>query len=200
MALTLMAGIPASAQTVDEHDAHHPPGAIAAPQAPDSSAPAQPGMMMNRMMGGRNMMGMMGMMNMMRGGAGPMMMGRGMGMIDYIEGRIAFLKAELKITDAQTPAWNAFAEALRANARRLGEVRSAMMTRESTDTPQTVIERLELEERWLTSRLDGARATRSSLTALYGVLSAEQKKAADDLIAPYVGVLPAMMRMAAAIP
>ena len=39
--------------------------------------------------------GMMGMMGMM-------------GMGGHTEGRIAFLKAELKITDAQTPQWNAF--------------------------------------------------------------------------------------------
>src|SRR5919202_1070827 len=32
-----------------------------------------------------------------------------------VEGRIAFLKAELKITDAQTPQWNAVADAMRKN-------------------------------------------------------------------------------------
>ena len=32
-----------------------------------------------------------------------------MGMADHVEGRIAFLKVELKITDAQMPQWNAFA-------------------------------------------------------------------------------------------
>jgi predicted lipid-binding transport protein (Tim44 family) len=47
---------------------------------------------------GGPMMGMMG-----RGGMMSMMMG------DRIEGRIAFLKAELKITDVQMPQWNAFA-------------------------------------------------------------------------------------------
>src|SRR3569623_1000224 len=35
---------------------------------------------------------------------------------------IAFLRTELKITDAQSSAWNAFADALRSNAKSLGEV------------------------------------------------------------------------------
>ena len=48
---------------------------------------------------GGPMMGMMG-----RGGMMSMMMG------DHIEGRIAFLKAELKITDVQMLQWNAFAD------------------------------------------------------------------------------------------
>jgi hypothetical protein len=39
-----------------------------------------------------------------------------MGMADHVEGRIAYLKAELKITEAQMPQWNAFADALRSNA------------------------------------------------------------------------------------
>ena len=46
---------------------------------------------------------------------------------DHIEGRIAFLKAELKITDVQMPQWNAFADTLRANAQRMREMRTTMM-------------------------------------------------------------------------
>jgi hypothetical protein len=44
----------------------------------------------------------------------------------HIEGRLAFLKTELKITDAQAPQWNAYADALRANAKRKGEMMHAM--------------------------------------------------------------------------
>ena len=180
----ILAGVPASAQTADEHDAHHAPAQAA--EQPQVSVPAQPGMM------GRGMMGGQGMMGMMRGG---MMQGPGMGMIDRVEGRLAFLKTELKITEAQTPAWNAFAETLRVNAKTLGEVRSAMMTRDSAQKPQTVTERLDLEERWLASRLEGTRATKAALVKLYGVLSAAQKETADELVAPHVGIAPMMMGM-----
>ena len=70
--------------------------------------------------GGMQQQGMpMGMMcSMMRqGGMGSMPMGGMPMMADHTEGRIAFLKTELKITDAQLPLWNAVADAIRANAK-----------------------------------------------------------------------------------
>ena len=50
---------------------------------------------------------MMGMMQMMTGehGMGGMCMMMA-AMADHVEGRLAFLKAELKISDAQRPLWN----------------------------------------------------------------------------------------------
>ena len=42
-------------------------------------------------------------------------------MAGHVEGRLAFLKTELKITDAQLPLWNAVAEAIRANAKGDGD-------------------------------------------------------------------------------
>ena len=60
----------------------------------------------------------------MMGGPGHMGM---MGMADHIEGRIAFLREELKITEAQMPQWNTFAEALRANARQMKEMSTTVM-------------------------------------------------------------------------
>ena len=186
--------VSAAAQPLDEHDSLRPLGKVAEQAAPQTSA-ATPFRMGPGMMGGQYTSGMM---NMMRGGMGLMMMGA-MGMIDHVEGRIAFLKTELKITEVQTPAWNAFADTLRANAKKLGEVRSAMQTREGAARPQAVTERLDLEERWLASRLEGTRATKAALGKLYGVLSAEQKQAADELIAPNIGVGAMMMSMAAGV-
>ena len=59
---------------------------------------------------------------MMPMGMGPMGMGPGGRQpFQHIEGQIAFFKAELKVTDAQAPQWNAFADALRASAVRLRE-------------------------------------------------------------------------------
>ena len=82
-----------------------------------------------------------------------------MSTIDDIEGRIAFLRAELKITDAQMSAWNAFADALRANAKKLGEVRAAMMSRSGSGQQLlTLADRLDVQEQWLVARLEGIRA------------------------------------------
>jgi hypothetical protein len=103
-----------------DHDSHHPPPAgssdpaQAMPPAGQAGTGGQQGMMRNMPM--INMIGMMG--------GGP----AGVATIDHVEGRIAFLRIELKITDAQANAWNAFAGALRTNAKKLGEVRASMMS------------------------------------------------------------------------
>lgn len=59
--------------------------------------------------GGWGMHQMLGRMG--RGGMGGCMMGYGPGdMLDRIDGRLAFIKAELKITEAQSGAWSDLAE------------------------------------------------------------------------------------------
>ena len=137
------------------------------------------------MMGGMPMMNMMGMMQMMGGGDGP-----GMAMIDHVEGRIAFLRTELKITDAQQTAWNAFAAALRTNAQSLGTARRAMMGQmgRGQQQAQTLVQRLDAQERWLAARLEGTRSLKTAFTGLYAALSEDQKKTADELLAPHMGV------------
>ena len=197
------------AQSPADHEAHHPDqkGAPAATQpAPPSSQPGMGQGMMGGpqgMTGGKGMMGgnmpmtnMMQMMAQSGAEAGCAGMG-GMATIDRVEGRIAFLRTELKISDAQTPAWNAFADALRANAKSLGEVRSSMMGQGGA-TP-TLVDRLTLQEKWLASRLEGTRAIKSALTSLVGTLSDDQKKTADELLAPHVG-MDMMAMMAGLVP
>lgn len=177
------------AQAAGEHDAHHPPEAAQPAQpSPPAGQSGMGGMGMMNMMGrGGSMMDMMGMMRMM-GAAGAGMEGMGgMATIDRVEGRIAFLRTELKITEAQTGAWNAFAEALRANAKKLGEVRGAMMAQMNAAQPAP--DRLGLQEQWLAARLEGTRAIRAAAITLYGVLSDDQKKTADEILAPHMGMM-----------
>jgi hypothetical protein len=142
------------------------------------------------MMGGKMpMMDMVKMMEMMR------QSGDGMGMdtTDHIEGRVAFLRTELKITEAQQPAWNAFADALRTNAKTLGEMRGSMMSQQGTGAG--LVEKLAFQEKWLAARLEGTRAMKSALTNLVSTFSDEQKKAADELLAPQIGMMPMMSAM-----
>ena len=136
--------------------------------------------MMNGMngMGGSNMMSMMKMM-----GCGD---AAGMGMVDHVEGRIAFLRTELHITEAQSGAWEAFATALRTNAQSLGAARGAMMGGMSGG--QTLAQRLDAQELWLTARLDGTRTIKIAFSTLYGALSDEQKTSADELLASHMGM------------
>ena len=125
------------------------------------------------------------MMPMMRGGMGPTMgmpMGPGMGpemMYRHIEGRIAFLRAELGITEAQTPQWNAFAEALRANARAMSDMHKRMT---QSDPPAALPQRLDQHEQMMASHLEALRRLKAAAGPLYAALDERQKRVADDLI------------------
>jgi len=160
--MTLLGSVAiASAQTA--LDAAHHPGSPASAAAP----------------GGMPMMDMSKMMQMMRGMT---MSGRGgMSMMpfEHIEGRIAFLKAELAITDTQLPQWNAFADALRAGAKGMQETMSKMM---QAGMPATAAARADPMVQMVTTRLDGMKARASAGKTLYDVLTHAQKKVADDLM------------------
>jgi len=184
-------------------DEHHPPATTA--QAPPPAAPApqrqqpmQPGGMgmgpgggaMGGMMGQPGMMPMTGMMGpsggMMGRGMGPMMM-QDHDMTQHVEGRIAFLRAELKITQVQAGQWNDFAEALRNNAKTLANARP--QPTQDGASPPTLSQRLDQQERFLQARLAGLSGIKAAFEHLYTTLSAEQKKVADELVPPHVGLM-----------
>ena len=62
-----------------------------------------------------------------------------------------------------------------------------MMSQAGT-APQSLVDRLTLQEKWLAARLEGTRAMKSALTNLAGTLSDDQKKTADQLLAPHMGM------------
>ncbi|NRP75672.1 hypothetical protein ILFOPFJJ_06595 [Ensifer psoraleae] len=178
-------------------DAHHPEatggqqGAEAVePAAPAANAvAAMPGGMMCR-----DMMG--GMMQTMAGGmmaAGQGQTGQtGMGAMaqimapEHIEGRIAFLKAELKITPEQEPLWNAFAEVLRANTRGMmdGMMPAQGAVGRAGGAAATPLQRVEVGERSLASRLESVRKLKAVLVPLYQSFEGAQKITADKLLVP----------------
>ena len=208
-ALALVGALPAmvSAQAApDPHAGHHPAEAAApataAPPAPTAPA-ANPDGMMGRMMGGGSGMSGMGadggkmpMMGMMGGTAMPMgcMAGSGMPMAADIERRIGSLRTELKIVSAQAGAWSAFADVLRANARRAGPVHAAMMSGSGGAAPLSLERRLDLHDQALATSLSNLRALKPALVRLYATLSAEQKATADRLLAHETGMMPGMPR------
>jgi LTXXQ motif family protein len=176
---TALLTIPAFAQNHEEHQAEQKAGSSAQSQT-------MPQGMMGHMQGmmGSHGMGMTGPrmgMGMGMGGAGGRGMGMGMmsPMAGHVEGRIAFLKAELHITDAQQPLWNALAEAMRADAKEMQGLRSQMMDAAQATTP---LGRLEAREKLLQARLDAVRKLKSAVDPLYAALSNEQKKMADQLM------------------
>ena len=155
-----------------DHAAHHPGTAATTPAPTNNSSPmgsgAMPGMgQTNGMMGG-NMMAMMGSMT-------PMMSGM---MSSHVEGRLAFLKTELKITVDQSAAWDRFADAYRAAGTSMHAMQGSMMGMMQGDLPS----RLAAHQKMMSAHLDAMQTISGPLNALYAVLGADQKKAADDLI------------------
>src|SRR5436853_7728039 len=63
----------------------------------------------------------------------------------HIEGRIAFLKAELKITEAQQAQFDVVAAVMRENAQAMRQTFEAM--RGNGDTPPNAVQRLEMRAR-----------------------------------------------------
>lgn len=171
---------PGLAQT--QSDPHHPQqGSETTPLPADQQA------------GGMSMMDMMdmmaGMMKMMHGGQMGMD-GMGMGamrMTERVEGRIAFLRAELQISDAQSKLWDAYASALRDNAKRLKDSSGGMMA-DGTQRSR-LLEQLDSQEKTLTARLEGIKVMKVTLMLLYESLTEEQRRAADELLAPHMGLM-----------
>jgi hypothetical protein len=168
-----LAAVPAIADE-SQHDQHHPVGS---PAADMPSGMPGAGMEMRAAAGGMPMMGMMRMM-----GAHGMAM-----MAEHVEGRIAFLKAELKITDAQAPQWNAFADAMRDNAKAMqGMMEGGMM---GMGQDGTMPDKLAAREKQLTARLDAIRKLKAAADPLYAALSADQKKTADEIMISPMGMM-----------
>jgi len=118
-------------------------------------------------------MGMMG---------GCPMMGMGMGQDGapmHQQGRIAFLKAELGITSAQTKAWDAYAEVLKKNFESMRSMRQAMMTAMSAKSP---VERLDARIKAMDGRVAALKGIKPTLAGLYAALNDDQKKRADQLL------------------
>lgn len=97
----------------------------------------------------------------------------------YSEGRLAFLKTELVITDTQESLWDAYAGALRSNFESMHDMRRTMKTRMSD---MTSVERLDAHLTAMRGRVKALENVKSPLAALYAALSADQKKKADQLL------------------
>ena len=108
-------------------------------------------------------------------------------MLDRVEGRLAFLKAELKITDAQTAAWTQLAEAVRTAAKHHNERMKGVLAGEQRS--KTLPERVEAQEQFMSIRLEEIKMIKTAVKMLYATLSEEQKKEADEMVIPMVGMM-----------
>lgn len=101
---------------------------------------------------------------------------------ERLEGRIAFLKAELQITDKQLPDWSFLADALRSGRQHLLEARKLLVM----DDKVTGTERIEHYEHHLSERLEAIKSARAAFNRLYGSLNDNQKQTADAILLPLI--------------
>lgn len=128
---------------------------------------------------GQSMMGHMGMGMMGTGTQG--MMGPGM-MMDFgpaMEGRLAYMKAELGLTEAQNAAWADYASAVRARGTTMQAMHAEMVKALETGS---ALERLDAHTKAMESMVESLKALRPVTEALYKALSDSQKKKADLLL------------------
>lgn len=179
----------AQAQSTQDHQAHHPAADNApsaqTPPAPQSAMPARPSGSPGMMMGGDPSAMMQRMHGMMPPGG--MMGPGGMRRLQHIEGVLAYVRAELHITDAQAPQWNAFADAMRGNAALLRQAmaRSASQA-DASAPPPPAPEQMERRIAFMSTRLEAMRSVLPAAKSLYAALTDEQKKTADAMMAEHV--------------
>ena len=135
---------------------------------------------------GDGMMGQAG-QGMMGGGMmSPDMMGMGpgtmMGQEDLkamVEGRLAYVKTALSITEEQATAWKAYEDAARADVQSMQTAHQAMMTAVQSGS---AIDRMQTHITMMQARLDAMKVLEPAAETLYQALTPEQKKKADTLL------------------
>jgi periplasmic protein CpxP/Spy len=101
-----------------------------------------------------------------------------------VDGRIAFLKAELKITPAQETQWQQVATAMHENASALDQViTGARQHRGAMDA----VQRLTLREQFTKVRADNDTRLLNAFKPLYASLSPEQQQTANALVGEHHG-------------
>jgi hypothetical protein len=98
-----------------------------------------------------------------------------------IEGRLAFLRVALGITETQSSAWNTYADAVRNHAGRMQDTYQhhvdAMMQGDA-------ISRIDARIQMMEAMLDAMKAIRPAIDQLYKALTSDQKQLANQLIGP----------------
>ena len=128
--------------------------------------------------------------DMMGSGRRGMMKGMGHGMmmhsVPMMEARLAYIKADLEITEAQMPAWDAYADAVRARHTMMESMHADMMKAKESGS---ALERMDARIKAMESMVGSLKALKPSTEALYAVLTDEQKKKADQLLGGRGGMM-----------
>jgi hypothetical protein len=96
-----------------------------------------------------------------------------------VEGRLAYAKTLLGITDSQAAAWKAYEDVSRVNVQGIQAAQRAMMTAEQSGS---AIDRMQAQTGMMQARLDAMKALQPVTEALYKALTPEQQQRADVVL------------------
>jgi hypothetical protein len=96
-----------------------------------------------------------------------------------VEGRLAYAKALLGITDSEAAAWKAYEDVSRANVRSLEAAQRAMIDAERMGS---AIDRMHAQTAMMQAQLDARKALLPATEALYKALTPEQRDRADAVL------------------
>ena len=95
-----------------------------------------------------------------------------------VDQRVAALRGQLHITEAQVPAWNAFAQTMRDNA---ASTDALFRQRASTAAKLSALDNMKSYAQVAHAYADNTEALATAFEGLYGVLSDQQKLTVDTL-------------------
>ena len=101
------------------------------------------------------------------------------GMSAYADGRIAFLKSELGITEAQETVWQAYAAALKKHLDRMLANQQSVMEVLEAKTP---VDRMRAYIKAMDGRMNSLKELEGPLAGLYTALSPEQQASSDEIL------------------
>lgn len=100
----------------------------------------------------------------------------------HIDGQLAYIKAELRIIDAQMPSWTVFANTFRANKEKQASACMQAVKQARAMQSAGLLDSMQIMETRLADQLESLRAMDAAIRPLYESLSLEQRKAADEIL------------------
>jgi hypothetical protein len=101
---------------------------------------------------------------------------------ERVDGQLAFLKTELRITAAQEPQWNVFANIFRTNKEKQSQNCRMAQEQSRSMMSASLPESIKMKEDQLSDQLESLRVLDAALQPLYASLSKEQKRTADEIL------------------
>lgn len=101
---------------------------------------------------------------------------------ERIDGQLAYIKAELKITEAQEPQWSVFMNMFRADKEKQARACKAAQEQSRQMISASLPESMKIKVERLAEQLQSLRALEAAVQPLYSILSKDQKKTADEIM------------------